>query len=154
MDFGSEQTRILLEKAGWSESRQVDTSEYEHHLKKIWYPVFPIVTQFLQQFGGLQISKNSTDTAKGCYRLKVDPIALTQYHPRRIFAEFEEAFGRPLCPVALAINGSSSVVMDEGGRMYSINELVLFHIADSVPDAIRILCTTNLSEFNKILELD
>jgi hypothetical protein len=154
MDFGSEETKILLDKAGWSDSRLVDTSEYEHHLKKIGYQVFPVVTQFLQQFGGLQISKNSSDASKRCYRLKVDPIELTQYHPRRTFAEFEEALGRPLCPVALAINGSSAIVMDEAGKIYSIDELLLFHVADTVPEAIRILCSTNLSEFNKVLELD
>jgi hypothetical protein len=154
MDFGSEETKILLEKAGWSDSRLIDTSEYEHHLKKIGYQVFPVVTHFLKQFGGLQISKNSTDAAKGCYRLKIDPIELTQYHPRRTFAEFEQALGRPLCPVALALNGSSAVVMDEAGRIYYIDELLLFHVADTMPEAIRILCSTNLSEFNKVLELD
>jgi hypothetical protein len=39
-------------------------------------------------------------------------------------------------------------------RIYSIDELLLFHVADTVPEAIRILCSTNLSEFNKVLELD
>ncbi|OYD97854.1 hypothetical protein CDG76_03170 [Nostoc sp. 'Peltigera membranacea cyanobiont' 210A] len=154
MDFNSQETKILLEKAGWSKNHLVDTSEYEHHLKKIGYSVFPSVTHFLRQFGGLQISQNASDAATERYRLKVDPIELTQYHSRQMITEFEEALGRSLCPVALALNGSAAIVMDEEGRIYCIDELVLFHVADTVPNAIRIISSTDLSEFNKILELD
>lgn len=154
MNFGSNETKKLLEQAGWNENRIIDFSSYKNHLKQMGYPVFPSVIQFLEQFGGLRISQNPADAAKGCYRLNIDPIELTQYYPRRIFTEFEEALGSYLCPVALAINGSSVIVMDENGKIYCINELVLFHVADKVADAIRIICSTNLSEFNKILELD
>jgi hypothetical protein len=154
MDLGSQETEILLKKAGWSENRLVDTSEYERHLKKIGYSVFPSAIQFLQQFGCLQVSRKATDADQKCYRLLVDPLQLTRYYSRKDIAEFEEALGHPLCPIALALNGTVAIVMDERGGIYSIEELVLFHVADTIPDAIRILCCTDLGETKKVLELD
>lgn len=154
MDLGSQETEILLKKAGWSENRLVDTSEYERHLKKIGYSVFPSAIQFLQQFGCLQVSRKATDADQKYYRLLVDPLQLTRYYSRKDIAEFEEALGHPLCPIALALNGTVAIVMDERGGIYSIEELVLFHVADTIPDAIRILCCTDLGETKKVLELD
>lgn len=51
----SKQTRALLEKAGWSEGRAVNTAQLEDTLEKAGYPVFRCVKEFLGSFGGLSI---------------------------------------------------------------------------------------------------
>ena len=146
-------TKEWLRNSGWSETRQVDTTEAVRHLEKSGYRVFPVVTGFLREFGGLQFPAVSAFEEVDRYRLKVDPVELTRYHPRRLFAVFEEALGRPICPIALALNGSAAIVMDEAGRSYMTDESVLLHIADCSFEALRIVCTTNLSELSTVLEL-
>jgi hypothetical protein len=154
MNFVSEETKNLLEKAGWSEARLVNIREYENHLEKLGYPKFPVALEFLRRFGGLQISENSKDEFRRSYNLKVDPIKLTQCYPPYVFEEFGEGLGRPLCPVALADNGHSAIAMDEAGRVYCIDGSVLFHVADNFYEAIQILSHTNWPKFNKVLEID
>ncbi|MBD2769035.1 SUKH-3 domain-containing protein [Hymenobacter sp. BT664] len=154
MNFISEETKVLLEKAGWSEARRVSIEEYENHLEKLGYPKFPVALEFLRRFGGLQISESPQGESQRSYNLKVDPLKLTQCYPPYVFAAFEEGLGRPLCPVALADNGHSAIAMDEAGRFYCMDGSALFHVADSIYEAIQILSHTNWPKFDKVLELD
>ena len=154
MNFTLEGTKNLLEDARWSESRPVNIKKYKDHFEKLGYPEFPIALEFLRQFGGLQISDSSKDESRKSYNLKVDPISLTQCYPPYVFAEFGEVLGHHLCPVALADNGHSVIVMDEAGRVYCIDGSILFHVADNYSEAIQILSHTNWPKFNKVLEID
>ena len=45
----------LLQRAGWSDDRRVDTSEYEKRLKSEGYLVHAVVVDFLERFGGLLV---------------------------------------------------------------------------------------------------
>lgn len=49
-------TIALLQQAGWSDDRRVDTSEYEKCLKSEGYPVHAVVVDFLERFGGLRVT--------------------------------------------------------------------------------------------------
>lgn len=48
-------TIALLQRAGWRDDRQVDTSEYEKRLKSEGYPFHAVVLDFLERFGGLLV---------------------------------------------------------------------------------------------------
>ncbi len=154
MNFISEETKNILKQAGWSEDRLINIKEYENHLNKLGYPTFPVALEFFRRFGNLHISENSKNESRRGYNLKVDPIKLTQCYPRYVFAEFAEALGRPLCPIALADNGHSAIAMNEEGQVYCIDGSILFHVADNFYEAIQILSHTNWPKFKEILEID
>lgn len=147
-------TRTALEQVGWSEEYQMDISRYEEYLQKDGYTVFPVALDFLKKFGGIKISNQDTVRWPGSFCFKGDPIAAARFCGRWDVTEFEEALGRPLCPIAQTVNGTMSIFVDEEGRVYANDEQVLYYLTDKTLDLIRIVCSPTQEEFVKLFELD
>ena len=132
----SETTLTYLHKAGWSEDRVFDTSEYERLLKEAGYPVFPVVCEFLHSFGGLQL------IFPDVYEPEIKTYCDFFYRftaPKQI-QEYSEQVGTPLCPIGNCDHHGRTLLMDASGRTYSAFRAAIYLVAQSGQEAIEVIC--------------
>ena len=108
-----EDTKRLLEKAGWHEGRQVDPTPYVEALLKRGYTVFPPVVEFLRQFGGLEVHS----LEYGEFILHFDPTQI-QATPTASVNNDAASIGVPLCVIGEAGDYTTTLMMDPSGKMY------------------------------------
>jgi hypothetical protein len=123
----SKETLELLHRAGWTESREFDTTKYEQLLKGAGYPVHKAVTTFLRDFGGLHIA------------YQIGPAYVSPTHPslrKRDILHFDvelaiahtflqnvygasQWLGQSLCVIGEFEGNDATLMMDEAGRVYT-----------------------------------
>jgi len=138
----SEITVGLLREAGWTTNRDVPTTAHEQALKAGGYQVFPVVRDFLRQFGGLQISRKFVwNRVPLVSKFHFDArIAVGAWSPEFI-KSFESSERGPLCVIGETEFGDSVLLMDEQGRLYSGTDEYLTLVGNSGYDAVEALCT-------------
>ena len=119
----TEETKRLLEKAGWHEGRQVDPTPYVEALQKRGYTVFPPVVEFLRQFGGLEFYSLEYDS----FIQRFDPTNTYATSPAAVNHD-AAAIGVPLCPIGEADDYTTTLMMDPAGKIYYRLEDGIYHI--------------------------
>ena len=145
----SKQTLDLLYEAGWKEDRHFDTTEYERLLKTHGHPVFPVVHDFLQSFGGLKIHHPHL-YVEGVWE-EMD-LSISEYTAEvRIYnaSDLAEDIGTPVCLIGNFYNRMMCLFMSASGYVYGDSDYY-FQVGTSGPDAIEAICTnrkfTDISE--------
>jgi hypothetical protein len=135
----SASTYAVLTKAGWHPGRRVITLGYRLSLSVEGYPWFPAVEQFLQAFGGLQVSfsgAGSKDTFHFHARKAagdVDSSWVRQNYAQRL--------GNPtLCVIGQAYVNHLLLFMDDTGKVYGGYDNYLCFLASSGEAAIELIC--------------
>lgn len=129
----SETTLAWLHKAGWSEDRVFDTSEYEQLLKEAGYPVFPKVVEFLRSFGGLRILFHHARVPN--YMDDCNFIIPEAIREPDWMVDDVKTVGKPLCLIGECNRDHFWLLMDESGKVYA-GENITFLVANSGPEAV------------------
>jgi hypothetical protein len=141
----SEDTVRFLKYAGWSATRDFQTTVHEQILDEAGYRVFPVVQDFLRQFGGLRIRYRYDFRGTTIYtEFHFDVESAVDGWSSEFLPEFEEMAGGKLCLIGESNNCNSVLMMDEQGRVYCgsvYSKYYLKRIADSGADAVEFLCT-------------
>jgi hypothetical protein len=135
----SDETQILLAKAGWYPGRTIFTISYRFALWKDGYPWFTVVEAFLREFGSLRVTVSrhgQTDTfhfnvAKATGG--VDASWVQENYAERIGTN-------KLCVIGQAHTDYLLLFMSEAGKVYGGYDDYLCFIADSGEEAIEALC--------------
>ena len=137
----SGETLKLLRKAGWYEGRSVDTSAWERLLRKEGFTVHPVVTAFLQEFGGLEFKNpKKAPQASADWHFCVER-AVERIYPERVVKYYNRRAGHQLCLIGDASNGYLILMMDETGQVYGGYDEEFFYLGKSGPEAIETLRT-------------
>jgi hypothetical protein len=143
----STETRALLQQAGWSEDRCVDTSEYEKSLQSEGYPLHEVVLDFLKRFGGLRVVYPHYRVKDEKDEFYINPTVAVADIGSGWVEEYSERVGVPLCVIGQAFSYHMTVVMAQDGKVYAGYDDTLIHVGDSGTDAIEALCSgRNMSE--------
>ncbi|MBF2005505.1 MAG: SUKH-3 domain-containing protein [Chlorogloeopsis fritschii C42_A2020_084] len=137
----SEETRALLQQAGWSEDRYVDTSEYEKSLKSEGYPLHEVVLDFLKHFGGLRVVHPHHRVKDEKDEFYINPTVAVADIGSGWVKEYSERVGAPLCVIGEAFSYHMTLVMDSDGRVFAGYDDTLIHVGNSGTDAIEALCS-------------
>lgn len=137
----SAETRTLLQQAGWSEDRYVDTSEYEKSLKSEGYPIHAVVMDFLRQFGGLLVVHPHHRLKEEKDEFCINPsVAASHIYPEPV-EDYSERVGAPLCVIGEAFSYHMTLVMDPDGKVYAGYDDTLIYVGNSGIDAIEAICS-------------
>lgn len=134
----SEQTRQILEAAGWTDGRYVDTCAYAQGLAANGLPVFPEALEFLAHFGGLLIphptitGPNTLDTTLEYFIDVEDPMWV-----RNCLADIETS-GIPMTPIGIDEKDFANLSIDEQGSIYVRYELSMYKFPGHWPVTIEI----------------
>jgi hypothetical protein len=135
----SENTQLILAKAGWSPNRNVWTLGYKLTLFAGGYPWFDAVEAFLRKFGGLRVSFEHAGQLEDFHfdvRQAVEGVDSSwglQNYPERVGAS-------KFCIIGQAYRGYLALYMDDTGKMYGGYDDYLCYIASSSEAAIEALC--------------
>jgi len=142
----SDETIKILRKGGWFEGRSVDSSAWEKLLRKNGYPVHPVVTAFLQEFGGLEFKNpNSPSRAADDWHFCVERAVESSFS-ETILEYYIKRAGHPLCLIGIASKGYLWLMMDETGQVYGGYDEEFFYLGRSGPEAIEKLRTGRPAE--------
>jgi hypothetical protein len=113
--FSSTALRALT-CAGWFPGRSADTRAYERALEEDGYEVFPVVLEFLSEFGGLSIvhERLSGKQDTPCFDAK---IAAESVFPEQV-AAYSSQVDASLCVVGEYCWRLYTIMMDQDGRSY------------------------------------
>ena len=127
----SEKSQVLLKTAGWFAGRNVDTSVWEAALVKEGYPLFPCVSRFIAEFGGLHITYTyvppiqlpflglPTHRTYECHFDVIRTINHTFFVNVKALSEY---VGFALCPVGEFYYDGSPLLMAADGAVYAETE--------------------------------
>jgi len=116
----SAQTLNLLRSAGWSPERAVDIGRYVQALETEGYEVFPVVETFLRRFGGLEIAYPINFHSQSLTNsIHFDAAAAAAAVDNEGYvSKYAERIGVPVCVIGEADNRSTTLMMDQEGRVY------------------------------------
>ena len=135
-------TLALLQRAGWSKDRHVDTSEYEKCLKSEGYPVHAVVVDFLKSFGGLILVFPHPRVPQEDDEFYINPtMAAEGIYPERVSEDYSPRVGAPLCAIGQVYSRHMTVIMDPNGKVYAGYDELLILVGDSGTDAIEAICS-------------
>ena len=101
-------TIALLQQAGWSEDRRVDTSKYEKNLEAEGYPVHAVVVDFQQRFGSLRIVHPHHQVKEEKDEFYINPTAAVAGIGSGWVEEYSERVGTLLCVIGQLSHDSSN----------------------------------------------
>jgi hypothetical protein len=136
----SPKTRSLLEAAGWSDSREIDTTGYEKTLRERSYPVHPSVLEFLSRFGGLIVIHPHARVPGMQDRFHFDASRAAESVFPAWVKEYSARLNAPLCVVGQAYREYMVVMMDPQGRMFAGYDHILVELGTSFVEAIENIC--------------
>lgn len=136
----SKKTLDLLKKAGWTEERRHDISEYEKALEKDGYVLNNVVRDFLSRFGGLEVVHPDHHDAKELDKFDFNAKEATESTFIEVVKEYEERVNEALVVVGLGFNGHMVLVLSYSGKMYAGYDEVLMKLGDTPIKALETLC--------------
>ena len=139
MTVFSAQTRALLQRAGWSENRSVDTSEYEKSLNSEGYPLHEAVLDFLKRFGGLRVIYPHHRAKDEKDEFYINPTVAVAGISSGWVEEYSERVGVQLCVIGQAFSYRMTLVMAPNGEVYAGFDDTLICIGNSETDPIEAL---------------
>lgn len=129
----------IMNQAGWFNGRHIDTSEYEKMLRSEGYHVFPAVTEFLSQFGGLYFENpDAQPPAPEDWHFDVK-AAVKHAFPTNLYL-YGRRLGDEVCLIGEASRDHLVLMMDGSGRVFGGYDQVLLYIGSSGLDSIIALC--------------
>ncbi|WP_084708867.1 SUKH-3 domain-containing protein [Hymenobacter norwichensis] len=135
----SASTHSVLTTAGWHPGRRVITLGYRLALAVEGYPWFAAVEQFLQAFGGLQVScteAGSNDTFHFHARKAAGDVDSSW-----VLQNYAQRLGNPtLCVIGQAYANYLLLFMDDTGKVYGGYDDYLCILASSGEAAIEAIC--------------
>lgn len=145
----SERSQELLKVAGWFPNRRVETHDFEQVLAQLGCPFFPVVENFLSEFGGIEFNYSPA------VRSEPDFLCFTteMFQKIRSFDIRDDVrhVGRPLCLICVVenprrvvlMNPPTVLMMDSEGNVYQCTDVELPElIAHSGEEAINIAAAT------------
>lgn len=135
----SEKALAVLREAGWSEDRQIDITPYVEMLEKEGNVVFPVVTDFLRRFGGLELSWEhplrprtpaGEEIRPHLYLLAPYAPNLIRIVPQSSLEVDEGLLGLKVCSIGHDSSGID-IVMAETGKVYGEYMPTFFDLGDS-----------------------
>lgn len=138
----SEKTSQILKKNGWTEDRQVPTTEWQRYLEKNGFKTFPGVLQFLSNFGGLDIEYPRNRAFGKTDTFNFDPIKAANFTFPENVALYEKTLGAELSPIGQVYRGHMVLLMDPTGRVFAaFDDVFILKLGETVMDAVEALCS-------------
>lgn len=141
-------TKELLLKAGWSENRHIAIKSDILFLKEKGYTILDTFIDFYTEFGNLNITcvvnqneRNLSFNITTPVRYDYDSVIIEDY-PRITGSQTLNPIGN--------IDGSSYLVIDEAGRIYSLYDGNVMIIGVNNIEALDNLCNLDWREFKEI----
>jgi len=135
-----------LKAAGWRPGRKVTTRHWESLLRHANNPVYPVVVEFLQEFGGLTIyhpnpGHPETDDRDIC----ISPSIAAEHNAIEEdgLIDMNARAGCALCAIGTAREHHILLLMAADGRVFGAMSDLLWLFGMSGCDAIETLCTSN-----------
>lgn len=137
----SEHTKAILFEAGWSDSRSVDTRDFEQRLESEGYRVYESVSRFLESFGGLMVSVHLPQSHHLTVDFHFNPSATVKsIYSKRVSGDQRIWADPPLCVIGFYHRGHMVLMMDEQGCVYGGYDDLLVFIGASGEEAIEAMC--------------
>ena len=140
MEFECEELKQLLRESSWTPAYSVDTSAYQRSLEGEGFTLFPAVLDFLQRFGGIQVSGSDPLTNTKYEWFAIDPVGACTMRPLRFYQKLTSLLGQPVCPVGKSANSHMTLLMDAEGNFYTTLERGVYFMGKTVPEAFASLC--------------
>lgn len=154
VDLDSENVNKLLQQAGWTPNRAIDTSEYQLLFEDNGLPVLPVALNILREFGGLRVQGIHPYTQNSYLWLDIDPIFACDVQSVELLLDFSTILERPLTPIGIAAQGEWVLLVDAEGRVYANHDLDIYYVADEIREAIQVLCRPEKKNLKKLGRLD
>lgn len=137
----SDVTLDLLESAGWSANRSVETTTYVEALQAEGYPICQAVTDFLSSFGGLKVIHPHAKVTSESDNFYIDPLrAVREVPSEKVTEYYSERAGTPLCVIGEASDGYLVLMMDCAGKVYAGYDELFWKVGHSGTDAVEAIC--------------
>lgn len=140
----SKNTLSALQRSGWYPERRIDISDELKIFERENYPIFPVVLDFLKQFGKLQIVYSISHIVEGHtsqFYFEIER-ALKMFRRETVDTYMEDS-GIVFCPIGIT-KSSLFLVMSADGKVYGIYKDMLF-IGESGEQAIENIINRNPS---------
>ncbi len=141
-----------LKAAGWRPGRKVTTKHWESFLRNANNPVYPVVVEFLQEFGGLEVDFPDPGNPGDINFFHISPTDAAEHYfiDEDCLSNVNAWAGCALCAIGAASPYHMLLLMSADGRVFLRHGDFLWLIGMSGYDAIEKLCTTkdNLKQFN------
>lgn len=148
----SERTTALLQQAGWSPTRQVDTGVYERALAAEGYPVHQRVKAFLSAYAPLRIFAPVEGSRTEAREILIDPLlAMEAVYVERVAEDYSPRVGQALCVVGQYHDGNVVLLMDAEGGVYGGYDETLLHLGETGEQALEAMCSGG--SFSEVPEL-
>jgi hypothetical protein len=150
MDVACERVNQLLQQAGWTDDRAIDTSEYQLLFEENELPISPAALKILREFGGLRVEGIDPYTQSTYVWLDIDPMFACDVQSVELLRDFSIILKRPLTPIGMAEQGEWVLLVDAEGRVYANHDLDIYYVADEMREAIQILCSPKRKNLRKL----
>ncbi|MFH5805540.1 SUKH-3 domain-containing protein [Alienimonas sp. DA493] len=135
----SDETVVVLRRAGWHPGRAVDVSVYVADYKKVGYSDFEAAIHFLSEFGGLRLMfPNSHDLSLNT-DCNFDVERAAMLGPEW-FEHYAEHLGEEVVPIGQAHSNHMDLLMTSSGRVYACTEALLCYLGVDGMSALNLLC--------------
>lgn len=149
----SSKTVSILTAAGWNEGRRIEVFPYVRQLEQDGFAVFPVVTMFLERFGGLVLHRPNPVVPSITSSLDFGVDQTLRNFKQWESEVFSEKLHVTLCPVG---HNTDAIVfaMDVEGKVYGLYDTIALFIGESGEQAIENYCSWSPSNpFQVILDL-
>ncbi|AQR94244.1 SUKH-3 domain-containing protein [Clostridium saccharoperbutylacetonicum] len=122
-----EETKKILEEAGWYEGRKIDISEHIKFLEDMGYEVFDAVKKWLEEFGDLKIVLEDElfdDDDDDDYTMEYSTCIKEIIGPYKKNINQDKKAGEKTIPVAEIANNEILAYIGESGEFYTYEGLL------------------------------
>ncbi|WP_173142673.1 SUKH-3 domain-containing protein [Kibdelosporangium persicum] len=137
------ESRLALERSGWSETRQVDVSKVVGSLAEVGYEIDDGMVEILSSFYGLTVEPAVEEGVdfRNEDPLVVDPVRIGRRHIREA-NDLKDWFKVSFCPLGWWLCRSHVYFSTDGIAIASASGVV-WHLGDSFPEAVDFMLTGN-----------
>ena len=137
----SEETKEILKKYGWNETRKVDITKIKNFLESEGYTLFKSAYDFLSKFSGIYFEVPVS--IKGILikeKMHFDPIQASRDIWIENVQSYEKKVGEQLIPIGETNDYYYTLLLSESGKMYAGCDDLLYMLGKDYEDGIETLC--------------
>jgi hypothetical protein len=138
----SDKTKEILYANGWSEERKVDIEKYKAFYAEHNQPTSDVIFEFLESFADLRIDAPES-SVPNFHELLFD------IYPSRVPENAYWYITEPICSVGTA-NDTDCFAISLTGVVYTIFDRHVHKVADSVIEAVEVLCKQDRSGYKNL----
>jgi hypothetical protein len=139
---------MLMEKSGWSETRNINTKIYEVALKNDGYKINKLALGFLKEYGGLEVVIPAFRRPDAIDKIYINPIKAINVVYRGTVIEYEKRVGETMTVIGLTQNEQLVLMISESGMIYAAIDSYLTLLGSDIFEAIE-----NMSESKETPEI-